>query len=293
MGRSGSGKTSMRSIIFANFIAPQTSALPATIDVDSSSMRLFGNLNLNLWDCGGQDTFVEGYFSKAEHIFSNVSVMIFVFDLYSSEERKELEYFGQAIKCLRQFSPDSKIFCLLHKIDRIEPSKAQMIIDRRKNAIIKIAEGYSVTCYGTSIWDESLYKAWSDIVYSMIPNIKLLERQVDRFCMVCEADEVILFERSTFLVITHAKGARRFHDPHRFEKISNIVKQFKLSCSKMSTGFSSMEVRNSRFTAYLDQLTNSTYVLVVMSDPSIQAEAIHINIQSAQRHFDKFFEKLS
>jgi len=169
----------------------------------------------------------------------------------------------------------------------------QMIIDRRKNAIIKIAEGYSVTCYGTSIWDESLYKAWSDIVYSMIPNIKLLERQVDRFCMVCEADEVILFERSTFLVITHAKGARRFHDPHRFEKISNIVKQFKLSCSKLSTGFSSIEVRNSRFTAYLDQLTSSTYVLVVMSDPSIQAEAIHINIQAAQRHFEKFFENLS
>jgi hypothetical protein len=34
---------------------------------------------------------------------------------------------------------------------------------------------------------------------------------------------------ATFLVISHAT-AREQHDIHRFEKISNIIKQFKLSC---------------------------------------------------------------
>ena len=37
------------------------------------------------------------------------------------------------------------------------------------------------------------------------------------------ADEVVLFERSTFLVISH-HDARLHEDQHRFEKISNIIK---------------------------------------------------------------------
>jgi Ras-related GTP-binding protein A/B len=38
---------------------------------------------------------------------------------------------------------------------------------------------------------------------------------------------MVLFERATFLVIAHATHAAH-SDVHRFEKISNIIKQFKL-----------------------------------------------------------------
>lgn len=53
MGKSGSGKSSMRSIIFSNYVAKDTRRLGATIDVDLSSVKFLGNLTLNLWDCGG------------------------------------------------------------------------------------------------------------------------------------------------------------------------------------------------------------------------------------------------
>lgn len=55
MGRSGSGKTSMRSIIFDNVVARDTHRLGATIDVESSQIRFLGDLQLDLWDCGGQE----------------------------------------------------------------------------------------------------------------------------------------------------------------------------------------------------------------------------------------------
>ena len=64
---------------------------------------------------------------------------------------------------------------------------------------------------------------------------------------------------------------RRHHrDVHRFEKISNIIKQFKLSCSKMAASFQSMEVRNSSFAAFIDVFTTNTYIMVILSDPSIR-----------------------
>jgi len=70
-------------------------------------------------------------------------------------------------------------------------------------------------------------------------------------------------------VISHCE--RKPHkDIHRFEKISNIIKQFKLSCSKLAAAFQSMEVRNSRFAAFIDVFTPNTYVMVVMSDPGIR-----------------------
>ena len=53
MGKSGAGKTSMRSIIFANYVARDTSRLGPTLDVEHSHVRFMGNLVLNLWDCGG------------------------------------------------------------------------------------------------------------------------------------------------------------------------------------------------------------------------------------------------
>lgn len=40
--------------------------------------------------------------------------------------------------------------------------------------------------------------------------------------------------------------------------------------SKLQAQFQSMEVRNSEFAAFIDTFTPNTYVMVIMSDPSIR-----------------------
>lgn len=55
----------------------------------------------------------------------------------------------------------------------------------------------------------------------------------------------------------------------RFERVSNIIKQFKLSCSKLASQFESMEIRNSKFAAFIEVFTANTYVMVIMSDTTI------------------------
>lgn len=73
MGRQGAGKTSMRSIIFANYLVRDAYRITFTNDVNRSKVRFLGNLVLSLWDCGGQDLFMEQYFqSQRENIFKNV-----------------------------------------------------------------------------------------------------------------------------------------------------------------------------------------------------------------------------
>lgn len=63
MGCSNSGKTSMYSIIFANYPAKETMGIGLTVGVDEQKIRFMGNLTLNLWDCGGQDKLMKHYFS--------------------------------------------------------------------------------------------------------------------------------------------------------------------------------------------------------------------------------------
>ena len=70
MGRSGSGKTSMRSIIFANFMARDTGRLNPTMEVENTHVRFLGNLMLSLWDCGGQYSFYESYFDSQVRPYS-------------------------------------------------------------------------------------------------------------------------------------------------------------------------------------------------------------------------------
>lgn len=77
-------------------------------------------------------------------------------------------------------------------------------------------------------------QAWSSIVYELIPNVKELEQNLRDFANIIEADEVLLFERATFLVISHY-CIRQHRDVNRFEKVSNIIKQFKLSCRSVES----------------------------------------------------------
>lgn len=285
MGKSGSGKTSMRSIIFANFIARDTRRLGATIDVEHSHVR-FLNLVLNLWDCGGQEAFMENYFaSQRDNIFKSVAVLIYVFDVESRELEKDIHYYQSCLEAIWEHSREAKIFCLIHKMDLVQEDQRDAVFQKRENELKELSKPLECVCFPTSIWDETLYQAWSSIVYKLIPNVSQLEQNLGRFAEIIEADEVLLFERATFLVISHCQ--RKEHkDVHRFEKISNIIKQFKLSCSKLHTQFHSMEVRNSSFAAFVDVFTPNTYAMVVLSDTSILSAVTLLNIKNARKHFE-------
>jgi Ras-related GTP-binding protein A/B len=121
-------------------------------------------------------------------------------------------------------------------MDLIPQDQRHRTFTERSQELVSKSHPLKITTFATSIWDETLYKAWSSIVYSLIPNVGELEGGLRRFCELSDADEVILFERATLLVISHV--TRVDHDDQdRFEKVSNIIKQFKMSCSKSQAQF--------------------------------------------------------
>jgi len=182
MGKSGSGKSSMRSIIFSNYVAKDVRRLGATIDVEHSHAKFMGNLTLNLWDCGGQDAFTESYLAtQRETIFSDVAVLIYVFDIESREVERDLDTYGAIIKALKEFSPSAFVFCLVHKMDLVQNEHRERIYEERCRLILARSEHLDVETYASSIWDQTLYKAWAGIVHKLIPNLTIIERNLKAF----------------------------------------------------------------------------------------------------------------
>lgn len=248
---------------------------------------------LNLWDCGGQDVFYEAYFaSQREHTFRNVAVLIYVFDASSGEVASDLDYYASTIDALAQLSPDARVFVLLHKMDLIPEEIRDALFVERSDLIRSRSAGLSVELFRTSIWDETLYRAWSTVVHALIPRMEVLQSKLAEFAEVCEADEVVLFERATFLVISSCTRKEQA-DPHRCEKISNIVKQFKLSCMKAQAQFQGLRTGGAAFTVLVDAFTSNTYAMVVTSTaapgapPAPTAEATLLNLAIARERFER------
>lgn len=313
MGRSGSGKSSMRLIIFSNYSAFDTRRLGATIDVEHSHLRFLGNMTLNLWDCGGQDVFMDNYFtSQKDHIFKMVQVLIHVFDVESKSINKDIDIFVKALTNLQQFSLDAKIFVLLHKMDLVQIDKRAELFHIMMERLQKISNPYQFKLVGfpTSIWDESLYKAWSLIVCSLIPNMNLFNSSLLKFNKILDADEIILFEKTTFLVISSTASIQHQMqlqssadatssdalDPKRFEKISNIIKTYKQSTSKLRANFQNLVIRGSNgLQFFIDILTDNLFIMIVLKDRNDNTKFVNThedlviseNIKAARKLFEK------
>eukprot|EP00796_Vickermania_ingenoplastis_P004211 gene4211-3043_t len=341
LGPGGAGKTCMRSIIFDNYFPRDALRLGITISMDQSRVHILRNLFLNLYDCGGQHQYVVEYLNKQrEYIFRKVAVMLFVFDINSMSvdeplkegaedgpmlpsnswtKRDMLDYFKQAMCNIHKYSPQAKVFVLLHKIDLIGKDSREQVAQNRKCDILNVMEELQlnglytpeqgeIQFFCTSIWGNSLYRAYSSVVCSLIPHRERLLQAIKELGEACRAVEVALYERSTFLCLGHVtrqvtKGSNGgacgpgSSEPItctpgmgelRSAQVSETVKHFKLSCMNNTTSLDGFTIETEEFTAILTHFTDYVQVLLVCDDPNVSAELHHINIQAARNRFATF-----
>ena len=100
MGNKGSGKTSIKSIIFQQKLPKDTIKLAPTNEIEEIHVKIMGNININLIDCCSKDEYNNKYFnSKKDKIFSKVDILIFVINAFefinasNSERKKSSDYF--------------------------------------------------------------------------------------------------------------------------------------------------------------------------------------------------------
>jgi GTPase SAR1 family protein len=150
--------------VSSNNPASLTSRLGVTTDVEQNHVRFLGDLILNLWDCGGQDSYMQQYLSTQQAtIFASVGVLIYVFEIKSRDAVSDAEYFRRILDALKRYSPGADVFILVHKMDLVGQGRdRQLAFENKKKELLKeagaVAPGLNIQIFGTSIYDESLYR---------------------------------------------------------------------------------------------------------------------------------------
>jgi Ras-related GTP-binding protein A/B len=220
-----------------------------------------------------QDAFMENYLSQQrQHVFSNVGVLIYVFDIESRDFDRDLLTYRSIIGALSQFSPTAGVYILVHKMDLVVPNQREEIYNDRVSLIQSKSDSFNPIPFATSIWDQSLYKAWAEIIHDLVPNLHQIEKHLGSLGKIIMAEEVLLFERSSFLVVSSWCSEVGAMNPttDRFERLSNIIKNFKQSTSrytgtpKSAEQFSLFELKLNVFSMFVVKFTTNTYLAVIL-----------------------------
>ena len=171
-------------------------------------------------------------------------------------------------------------------MDLVSENKRVEIFNKRKNQLEQKAGNFKIQCFPTSIWEVTLYKAWTSIVGELTMNIKSIKESLKKFSQICCVEEIILFEKNTFL-LTCSYTDKEISDDQRFEKISHIIKKFKLSCMTTNSRFESMIIQTRNYTTYLDEFTSSTYIMVIINSKNTNLELIKLNVALCRKTFEE------
>ena len=118
-GPQNAGKTSLMRTTCLGYNFMKVANLKPTKGISRENFIFRGIMELNVWDAGGQERYMERYFSESQRelIFSEVTTAIFMVDS-AAVDPKFSEVFDKFLTYIFEFSPYiGKVYVLLNKID--------------------------------------------------------------------------------------------------------------------------------------------------------------------------------
>jgi hypothetical protein len=206
MGLGASGKSSIKSVAFEGFNPEEVVDYNATINYTRSTKNIIDS-SIQIFDCGGQENFISAFMGeKAEFIFTDVSIFIWVVDMSDFDQVSTSKfYFDHGIKRMLEFSPNGSVYCLFHKKDLIVPKQQDEVFKTMKQ-YFKTDGSIEIQYRVTSIFDRSIYNTVGEIIQTLIIKSTkaltvseaiqdFLDQQEDLMnIIVCNEEGVPLFE---------------------------------------------------------------------------------------------------
>lgn len=112
-----------------------------------------------------------------------------------------------------------------------------------------------------------------------------MTNSLETICQITQCDEIILFEKSTFLIIAYHDKSNDSKNILKYERISTIVKLFKMSCNRVGSDISNIAIQNPNFEAVIDDFTSNTFILLISRNKHIKSAALTLNIDCARTFF--------
>lgn len=195
MGLRRGGKSSICKVVFHNMQPLDTLYLELTSKPTSEQFSSL--IDLSVMELPGQLNYFEPNVDS-ERLFLSVGALVYVIDS-QDEYLNALTNLSMIIEFAYQVNPKIHIEVLIHKIDGLledyRMDAQRDIMQRTGDELLDLGlEGVQVSFYLTSIFDHSIYEAFSRIVQKLIPELPSLENMLDNLVQHSSIDKVFLFD---------------------------------------------------------------------------------------------------
>ncbi|KAL1957468.1 hypothetical protein VTO42DRAFT_5931 [Malbranchea cinnamomea] len=195
MGLRRSGKTSISSVVFHKMQPTETLFLESTTRIQKDSIHSF--MDFQIWDFPGQLEYLEPAFD-VEEIFSSLGALVWVIDA-QDDYLVSVSRLTRTILMVQQYYPHINIEVFIHKVDGLSEEYRsdtfQDIVQRITDELSDAGyENAPVHYYLTSIYDYSVFEAFSKVIQKLIPQLSTLENLINTVANSSGMEKAYLFD---------------------------------------------------------------------------------------------------
>jgi Ras-related GTP-binding protein C/D len=221
MGLRRSGKTSIERVVFHKMGPNETLYLESTNKLENSNLS--SCINFHVWDFPGQIDFFDPTFDSAE-IFGGIGALVFVIDAQDDYLEALFRLHKTATRAY-EVNPKMIFEVLIHKVDGLSDDykmeTKRDISQRTSDALAdENLESIQLSFHLTSIYDHSIFEAFSKIIQKLIQQLPTLENLLNILCSNSNIEKAYLFDTVTKIyVATDASPV----DPQSYEICSDMI----------------------------------------------------------------------
>lgn len=154
-------------------------------------------IDLGVMELPGQLNYFEPSY-ESENLFKSVGALVYVIDS-QDEYLNALTNLAMIIEYAYKVNPRISFEVLIHKVDSLSEDfkldTQRDIMQRTGDELLDLGlEGVQVSFYLTSIFDHSIYEAFSRIVQKLVPELPFLENMLDNLVQHSKIEKCFLFD---------------------------------------------------------------------------------------------------
>ena len=198
MGLSNAGKTCIYERVFEGKKPWELIHQAATKGIAYKDYEIGQMTKPMIWDLGGQQQYLDEYHGPLrKNIFRKASILLYVVDItdYERFDNAVIE-FEWGVNQILLYNPNAKLNVFLHKSDLIHDKDS--VFSHIKKVFSKNIS-YEINYHFTSIFDESLFKAWSDIIRELSPKSTFINSILKQLKNQKGVKDALVIERSSGL----------------------------------------------------------------------------------------------
>ncbi|XP_042295558.1 ras-related GTP-binding protein C [Sceloporus undulatus] len=197
MGLRRSGKSSIQKVVFHKMSPNETLFLESTNKIYKDDVSNSSFVNFQIWDFPGQMDFFDPTFDY-EMIFRGTGALIYVIDA-QDDYMEALTRLHITVSKAYKINPEMNFEVFIHKVDGLSDDhkiETQRDIHQRANDDLGDAglERLHLSFYLTSIYDHSIFEAFSKVVQKLIPQLPTLENLLNIFISNSGIEKAFLFD---------------------------------------------------------------------------------------------------